>query len=324
MPSITDHPPADIASELSTLRQALDASAIPAKRLDSNLLIATWNLRAFGGLTEKWRSGASDSPKRDLLSLLSIGEIASRFDVIALQEVKRNTKALRVMMEWLNRDAANWGVMVTDVTRGDVGNKERLAFVYDTRRVKPSGLACELVVPEREGIDAGAFTKQFARTPYAVGFEAGRLSFILVTLHVVWGKELEQRTSELKEIATWLREWVLDPHVWDSDVIALGDFNTDRRSDPRYCAFMSTGLWVPDELHQVPRTLFGSSTSKHYDQIAWFPEDDGVPGLSMQYAGAAGNFDFQPVVFDGLTRLSKSWRISDHYPLWVEFSTPRV
>ena len=42
--------------------------------------------------------------------------------------------------------------------------------------------------------------------------------------------------------------------------------------------------------------------------------------LSMEYA-RGGGFDFLPHVYagTGLTRNSISYRISDHYPLWVEF-----
>jgi hypothetical protein len=68
---------------------------VPAKALDRNLLIDTWNIRAFGDLTEKWEPAEEDSPKRDLLSVLCIAEILSRFDVIVVQEAKDNLKALR-------------------------------------------------------------------------------------------------------------------------------------------------------------------------------------------------------------------------------------
>ena len=36
---------------------------------------------------------------------------------------------------------------------------------------------------------------------------------------------------------------------------------------------------------------------------------------------AGGNFDFMPLVYNdtGLSRSSISFRISDHFPLWVEF-----
>ena len=92
MPSITDTPPQNIQDELAELATTLDAD-VPAKALDRNLLIATWNLRVFGDLTEKWLASETDSPKRDLHSLLCIKEIVSRFDVIALQEVRGNIKA---------------------------------------------------------------------------------------------------------------------------------------------------------------------------------------------------------------------------------------
>ena len=50
--SVTDPPPTSVAAELRTLRGALDAG-VPPKVLDRNLLIGTWNIRAFGDLTEK-------------------------------------------------------------------------------------------------------------------------------------------------------------------------------------------------------------------------------------------------------------------------------
>ena len=50
MPDILDNPPAKIGLELAGLKSALDI-AIPTKKDGENLLIASWNLRAFGSLT---------------------------------------------------------------------------------------------------------------------------------------------------------------------------------------------------------------------------------------------------------------------------------
>ena len=41
--------------------------------------------------------------------------------------------------------------------------------------------------------------------------------------------------------------------------------------------------------------------------------------LTLQ-ASAAGSFDFVPLLLGDLTKTALSWRLSDHYPLWVEFS----
>jgi hypothetical protein len=94
MTEITDVPPAEVAREQDGLLSALDG-VVPAKALDRNLLIATWNLRAFGDLTDKGRSEPGDSPRRDLASLLAIATIIDRFDVVAIQEVRSNLKCLR-------------------------------------------------------------------------------------------------------------------------------------------------------------------------------------------------------------------------------------
>ncbi|HSD61998.1 MAG TPA: endonuclease/exonuclease/phosphatase family protein [Burkholderiales bacterium] len=322
MPSILDTPPPEVSADVAGLRAALDA-AIPARMLDRNLLIATWNLRAFGDLTEKWQSGAGDSPKRDLHSLLCIAEILSRFDVVAIQESRSNLKALRHTLKALGR---NWGLILTDVTEGQAGNGERLAFIFDTRRVRPSGLACELVVPEERlaQVGAGALKRQFARTPYAVSFEAGGKTFILVTLHVLYGSAPADRVGELKTIAGWMAEWAKDVNAWDHSLIALGDFNIDRRSDELYQAFTSTGLKAPEDLNKAPRTLFSDprqpDTSNFYDQIAWFTAPSGAPMLSLKYQ-KGGSFDFSTCCLRNrnLARDTLSWHISDHFPLWAEF-----
>ena len=57
--------------------------------------MGTWNIRALGGLTEKWRSEEDDEPIRDLFDVRCIAEIVSRFDVVAIQEVRGNLTALR-------------------------------------------------------------------------------------------------------------------------------------------------------------------------------------------------------------------------------------
>ena len=320
MAEITDRPPPGIEAELAELQEALD-EAIPRKILDHNVLVGTWNIRAFGNMTKKWRAGPDDTPKRDLHAVRCIAEIVSRFDVIALQEVKANLRSLRHMLKVLG---PHWAFSLTDVTRGAPGNSERMAFVFDTRKVRLSGLACELVVPKEEldRIGPDALHQQFARTPYAVSFLSGKRTFVLVTLHVKWGDEAEGRIPELKAIAEWMADWAKDVNAYDQNLIALGDFNIDRQESELYEAFSSTGLYVPDDLNEVPRTIFGQpGASKFYDQISWFTGDDQVPALSLEYV-QAGSFDFTTVALRSLnlTRQQLSWRISDHYPLWVEFS----
>jgi endonuclease/exonuclease/phosphatase family metal-dependent hydrolase len=307
-------PPQGVALDRARLEAALDA-AIPPK-VDDNLLIATWNLRAFGGLTPKWTSGPGDSPKRDWHAMVCIAEVLLRFDVIALQEARREPTALRFLLRVLG---PQWRAIASDVTEGSGGNGERLAFLYDTDRVEPSGLVGEIVLPP----SVEEPVQQFARTPYAASFTRDSVEFILTTVHVLWGTGAADRLPEIRSFAEWMRTWRDRPNDWNTNLMVLGDFNLDRLNDPLYQAFVSTGLFPPAELNDVPRTIFSNDKSKHfYDQIAWFSEPTGESLLeSLHYTRRGGSFDFVAHVLQDLSRSQLSWRISDHYPLWVEFQT---
>jgi len=323
MATIFETPPSFIQNDLNSLSEALN-SKIP-KKTDTNLLIATWNIRKFGNLTRKWSPSGNYSPKRDLRALRIITDIISRFDVIAIQEVTGNLRALRDTIKYLGN---NWSFLMTDVTISDAGNHERLAFIFDNTRVQPSGLAGEIVIPPKwipETDPKVVMHRQFARTPYAVSFKAGRETFILVTAHIDYGDKSEDRIQELKWTAQWMYDWAKRSNKYHHNLLVLGDFNIDRKNDELWKAFTSTNLHVPEDLQNVKRSIFidegeDPRLNKFYDQIAWFNSASGSSQLKMEYL-QGGGFDFLPFSYtsENLSRMSISHRVSDHYPLWVEF-----
>jgi endonuclease/exonuclease/phosphatase family metal-dependent hydrolase len=324
MDSITDPPPAEVTAELAALQTKI-TTMVPAKTPD-NLLIGTWNIRDFDRIHSGWRSQPGNSPIRDLSNVACIAEIARHFDVLAVQEVRRTAQGLLAMMAALG---PGWSYLVTDVADGSAGNNERLTFIFDTSRVTASGLACELVVAaDAAGLPAGVLQGQFARTPYAVSFTRGAHAFTLITLHVVYGAASTARVPELTEIANWLARWARSGDAWGQNLIALGDFNIDRGGDPLYQAFTSTGLQPPAQLNLVPRTIFDdpdpSAPPDHrhfYDQIAWFaPGGPTKTAFTLAYTNA-GMIDFQGSDIPATSTIQLSWRISDHFPMWCEFST---
>jgi len=322
-PDIFDPPP-DVQARVGRVRAALDAVPVPPKR-PGNLLIGTWNLRCFGDLRKGWSSPPDATPKRNFSDIHSIAAVIERFDVVAVQEVRGNIRALRYLLRLLGDE---WGFLLTDVTRGPEAGDERLAFLFDTRRVKPSGLACELVVwisKDSPKVDQEMLGRQFARTPYACSFVTTgpeATTFILVTLHIDWGKRAADRVPELTEIAEWLSHWAEQEDEWKHNVIALGDFNIDGIDDDLYNAFTSTGLVPAPGLARLPRTIFDSPTKPHnYDQIAWFTDEATGPLLTMGYS-TAGHYDFAPQLKGKQTLTTLSWHVSDHYPMFVEFALP--
>ena len=99
--------PERAARNLLDLRAALEdpqnLNYIPSKS-DNQLLLATWNIQHFG------------STKRYDESLWYIAEILSRFDLIAIQEVKQSLRDLELVVQLLG---PWWKYIVSDVTAGD-------------------------------------------------------------------------------------------------------------------------------------------------------------------------------------------------------------
>jgi hypothetical protein len=100
-------------------------------------------------------------------------------------------------------------------------------------------------------------------------------------------------------------------------LIVLGDFYIDKRGDnPLFQAFVQTGLVVPAQLQNLKTTY--ASEPKYYDQIAWFMGD-----LDMLIGDRAGVIDFAGAVYQEISLRQMSYRVSDHFPLWVEFESDR-
>ena len=331
MPNLLQQPPAYVRDHLKVLEHALDqpvsAGGVPPKSGDA-VLIATWNVRELGRFTPKWKSVQSDTPKRDLRSLLFIATILERFDVIALQELQNYTQALREILCWLNREQPNrWRILVSDVTVGEDGERERLGYLVDSSRYDFDGLAGELVIPPEEiGVSGARLDHQFAKTPYAVSFRSVRdvdIAFVLVTVHIIWGTDVALRVAEANRLADWIADWAADPTVWDSDIFALGDFNIDRivdehgTPDPVYQPFADT-LTIPAKMHTFPRTVFNGGKDKHYDQITWIDKPAGTFSLTFDDCGWVDTLGILGPGFN-MTQSQFSFRMSDHFPMWARF-----
>jgi hypothetical protein len=323
VPELTeiDRPPPDARQALETLRADLDAE-LPARDA-GHLLIGTWNIRALSGLTPSWRSSAGDSPKRNLRDVCCQAEIVRRFDVCAVQETRRDLTALLTLRRRLG---PSWGVIVTDAGRGNATNDERLAYLFDRERVRASGLAGELVIDDDEFGHAAQLRRQFARPPFMVSFDAGPQSaptgFTLISLHIDYGRKPADRTPEIVTFAQWLKRQAAGREDFNANLIALGDFNIDRWDDPNGQAFVSTGLTPPEELLEQPRSIFDDVDEQHFfDQIAWFTAGN-HDELTMRYSKRAGRIQWTRYILTDLDNRAKSWRISDHYPLWAQFELP--
>lgn len=232
---------------LIDLRSQLDKE-IPEKTADNTLLLATWNIRQF-------------TDNRRAESYIYIAEILSRFDLIAIQEVKEQRKGLEKVMSILGK---NWNYICTDVTEGDKGNGECIAFLYDTNKVSFKNMAGEIVLPSDSLID----DMQFARTPFCVSFQAGWFKFNIATVHIFYGdvskkEDLERRRKEILTLGKFLSARAQKEEF---NYVVLGDFNIPKAGDQYMTALEESGFTIPSRIKKHPTDL---GETKHYDQIAF-------------------------------------------------------
>lgn len=320
-----------IAEGLVRLRSEIAKQGVPLRTVAGDVLIASWNIREFD--SRKMGGRLTDA-------FYYIAEILSHFDLVAVQEVRQDLSALDRVQSLLG---SWWKYIVTDVTEGASGNGERMAFLYDSRKVTFGGLAGEIVLPP-EKVDSEVV--QFARTPFVCGFRSGWAKIDLCTVHIYYGegKPLDsRRLEEIRKLAKFLAKRAQAPAQpkpsattpaqrppEPDTLILLGDFNIFGVGDATLKAITDAGFKIPDALLRRPGSNIDQS--KFYDQIAiWrgkrFDETD-VGGVLDYYKAVYREEDealYAPLMTpatSGAPRKYKEWKtyqMSDHLVLWAAF-----
>lgn len=344
------------AERLVTMRQSL--APIRAKRRDSSILLATWNIRDLGA--NKFNpAGRLDE------SFFYLAEVASCFDLIALQEVNDNLQDFERLVRILGR---NWDYILTDTTEGKAGNGERMAYLFNRDKVWFRNIAGEIVLPKGQLVVPAAAVappdkqtpaeaalvpkleandpaemegQQFARSPFLVAFQAGWFRFNLCTVHIYYGDDagvaLQRRIAEIRALVSFFakrqdRESRGVPPQQAENYILLGDFNVVSPEHETMEALVSKKFKVPEPIDGA-----NFPNRQHfYDQIAVRVKDprfkvvDG--GILDLYQDVFTDADLplyanlvpaKPVRRSELARYQtwRTWQMSDHSPLWVEIAT---
>ena len=176
---------------------------------------------------------------------------------------------------------------------------------------------------------------EFNRTPYVVSFSKNNCHFIVTSVHIFYGKSssILFRKHELEMLASYLEERSGDADALDPDYIACGDFNivealeqekqinakllvkqTDSEiRESLFDALTSKGLIVPPQIRKLGTNL---DRTMHYDQIGYHNYGD---DSTIKFV--RGNvIDFVGAVFPRSDRTALRKKLSDHLPLWAEFS----
>jgi hypothetical protein len=287
------------------LREHLDAT-IPEKSDRTRLLIATWNIQNLGD-------------KRPDEALHYIAEIISHFDIVAIQELKGESEDYQRILEILG---PKWMSVESDINEGRSGNLERLAFIYDSRKLSPSGLIGELVI-----IDDDKGISQPARSPYFVGFSLEGIDIVFCNVHIIWGQDIENRVIEIEAIADQLADKAKRGREFPPSIVLLGDVQGGSAGGQILEAIEDAGFILPSALSELPTSTL-SSRGRPYDQIALMLSSNLTIDLE-----ALGVIDFNQLVYtddqeeiykaeigdfngSSFSRQRSFW-MSDHLPKWL-------
>jgi len=179
----------DVARERAALRayrRDKPGRQIPAKAKD-RLLIGTWNVANLG---------VQDRLDDDYAL---IAEVISWFDLVAVQEVNDDLRGILAIHEHL---PSRYDLLFSDAS----GNRERQAFLYDSRKVKRLREVGRVAIPPsqlpriaRQGTTT-PFTG-FDRGPYLASFETGAFRFALLNVHLFFGSDAPEGITRLNGAA---------------------------------------------------------------------------------------------------------------------------
>ncbi|MGF1609750.1 MAG: endonuclease/exonuclease/phosphatase family protein [Kiloniellales bacterium] len=303
-----------LAKSLIELRKRIEAAKIPPSKLDETLNFATWNIREFG------------RKKRKARAIHYIAEILSQFDLIAITEVRSNLEDLLRAMYIMG---PYWDMVFSDFDTDPAGNQERIAYVFDKRMVRFTGLAAEAGPPRRKDKKSGEYLPAYTwwRSPYMASFRAGNFDFVVLAVHIRWAGGEKDRLVALKGLADWVDKRRKHKFAVDKDIIVVGDMNIPSRRSESYKIITNNGkgLRLPRGLENIEEKQATTNLSRTatYDQILHYPthaerftNNGGV--LDFYQGDIKPLFPDDPDLWQGDKH---TYQMSDHLPLWVQIDT---
>lgn len=281
--------------------QAMRHASLPSPltKSDQTIRIATFNIQDFGN---------PKSSDKNVMSVLA--KVISQFDVVAIQEVRGGDAApVKSLIDLLRASGAKYAATISEPI-GRTSQAESYAFVWDETRIR--------LLPQSAYVVQDTADRMH-REPMVASFEArigdadGRhpFRFTLINAHAspsaVAPSAIENELNVLDDVFIRVREY--DSQLTgEDDCIMLGNLN------------VATSQLL--ELGQIPglESVAGdietnTRRTKTYDHILI------DRNLTREHTGRFGVVDFQRDL--GLSE-EQALMVSDHQPLWAEFSAFEV
>jgi len=227
--------------------------------------------------------------------IIFIAETLKDFDIIAIQEVVAGyggAQAVARLADELNKKGSKWDYTISDPTSSSAYKTERYAFIWKTNKVKKIGKAWL----EKK------YHLEIDREPYYCTFQYENKKFTVVNFHAI--TKNRQPEIEIKYF-----KFLPDQHS-DLNLIFLGDFNCPQ----------SHTVFNPLKKMGYQSVFIGQKTSLK-------KECKNDKCLASEFDNIFYQSAKIKVIDSGVLHFYKTFNslkearsISDHIPIWFEFS----
>ena len=250
--------------------------------LSAQVKLLSWNIENLG-------KSKSDS------TIVYIADTIKNYDIITIQEVVAGyggAQAVARLADELNLKGAEWDYTISDPTSSSAYKTERYAFIWRTSKVKQIGKAWL----EQK------YHLEIDREPYFCTFQYQGKEFTVVNFHAI--TKNRQPETEIKYFKFLPAEYP------DLNLIFAGDFNCPQ----------SHTVFNPLKKMGYQSILIGQKTSlkkECREDLCLASEFD-----NMYFNIAKVRYINSGVIpfYKSFTTLKEARKISDHIPIWFEFS----
>ncbi len=265
---------------------AAENSAPPPARGGEAIKIASFNIQVFG---------ESKLAKPQVIKVLA--EVVRRFDVVAIQEVRAAQQdVLPRFVEQINAAGAHYDFVIGP-RLGRTSSQEQYAFIYDRASLQLDPQSVYTVDDPDDRLH---------REPLVAGFSvrgppsSQSFTFTLINIHT----DPDEVPAELAALDDVFRA-VRNDGRREDDVILLGDLNADE-------SHLGELGSLPHVMYTIAGKPSNTRGTKLYDNILFDRQ------ATTEFTGRSGVFD---LLREFHLTLAEALEISDHLPIWAEFST---
>ncbi|OXA77357.1 Endonuclease/Exonuclease/phosphatase family protein [Flavobacterium aquidurense] len=248
----------------------------------SQTKVLSWNLENFG-------------KSKSTVELNFIANTILNYDIIAIQEVVAGyggAQAVAELNRILNTKGSKWDYIISDPTSGNSYKTERYVFIWKTKNVKLKGNPWL----ERK------YHLEIDREPYFATFEIDKKAITLVNFHAI--TKNKQPETEIKYFKFLPAEYP------DLNLVFLGDFNCPQ-SHSVFNPLKKAGYF---SILKNQKTSLKKNCKNNNCLASEFD--------NIFYRGDTLNYKNSGVIpfYNTFISLQEARKISDHIPIWFEFT----